>query len=132
KYKYSQPYRRPLGSYPSLVHQRTRDPAFAVPRPHDVVVDVQAPAIAQPTAPQRRHHDFAVRCDPVLVRHQSIPEGAQMFVVEEFIIECKKALTENEPRKAIREVVTRAVSDSSSVANALEHHHAGITLLHNT
>jgi predicted metal-dependent enzyme (double-stranded beta helix superfamily) len=55
-----------------------------------------------------------------------------MFVVEEFIAECQHALTEQEPRRAIREVLTRAVADSSAVATALEHHRAGITLLHNT
>ena len=54
-----------------------------------------------------------------------------MFVIEEFITECQQALTEQEPRRAVREVLTRAVSDPSSVASALEHHHAGITLLHN-
>jgi len=55
-----------------------------------------------------------------------------MFDVDDFITECRQALEENEPRKAIREVLTRAVSDSSAVADRLEHHHAGITLLHNT
>jgi predicted metal-dependent enzyme (double-stranded beta helix superfamily) len=55
-----------------------------------------------------------------------------MFDTDEFIMECQQALKETEPRRAVREVVTRAVADSSSVANALEHHHAGITLLHNT
>jgi predicted metal-dependent enzyme (double-stranded beta helix superfamily) len=55
-----------------------------------------------------------------------------MFVIEEFISDCQKALTENEPRTAVREVLSRAVADAASVASALEHHHAGITLLHNT
>jgi predicted metal-dependent enzyme (double-stranded beta helix superfamily) len=55
-----------------------------------------------------------------------------MFVIEEFITECQQALTETESRRAIREVLTRAVADATSVAGALEHHHAGITLLHNT
>jgi len=55
-----------------------------------------------------------------------------MFVVEEFISDCQKALTENEPRTAVREVLSRAVADATAVADALEHHHAGITLLHNT
>src|SRR5690348_3879630 len=55
-----------------------------------------------------------------------------MFVIEEFISDCRKALTENEPRTAVREVLSRAVADAPSVASALEHHHAGITLLHNT
>ncbi len=55
-----------------------------------------------------------------------------MFEIDEFITECQQALKETEPRRAVREVLTRAVADSSSVANTLEHHHAGITLLHNT
>lgn len=55
-----------------------------------------------------------------------------MFVIEEFINDCRKALTENEPRTAVREVVSRAVADATGVASALQHHHAGITLLHNT
>src|SRR5687768_5163258 len=55
-----------------------------------------------------------------------------MFDVEAFITECRQALEEHEPRTAIREVLSRAVSDSSAVAGALEHHRAGITLLHNT
>lgn len=55
-----------------------------------------------------------------------------MFEIDEFIKDCQQALTENEPRTAIREVLGRAVDDATSVAAALEHHHAGITLLHNT
>ena len=54
-----------------------------------------------------------------------------MFI-DEFIMECQQALNETEPRRAVREAVTRAVADAPAVANALEHHHAGITLLHNT
>lgn len=55
-----------------------------------------------------------------------------MFVIEEFITECQQALNEQEPRRAVREALTRAVADSSGVANALEHHRAGLTVLHNT
>jgi predicted metal-dependent enzyme (double-stranded beta helix superfamily) len=55
-----------------------------------------------------------------------------VFEIDEFVNDCRQALTENEPRRAIREVLSRAVSDASSVATALEHHHAGITLLHNS
>ncbi|MEY2421118.1 MAG: hypothetical protein QOI95_1185 [Acidimicrobiaceae bacterium] len=55
-----------------------------------------------------------------------------VFDIDEFVQDCRGALTEQEPRRAVREVLTRAVSDPSAVANALEHHHAGITLLHNT
>ena len=55
-----------------------------------------------------------------------------MFEIDEFVNDCRQALTENEPRRAIREVLSRTVSDASTVADALEHHHAGITLLHNS
>jgi predicted metal-dependent enzyme (double-stranded beta helix superfamily) len=55
-----------------------------------------------------------------------------MFVIDDFINDCQLALSENEPRRAVREVLTRAVADASAVADSLEHHHAGITLLHNT
>jgi predicted metal-dependent enzyme (double-stranded beta helix superfamily) len=58
-------------------------------------------------------------------------DGA-VFVVDDFIAECQQAVAEQEPRRAVREALTRAVADSSGVATALEHHHAGITLLHNT
>ena len=53
-----------------------------------------------------------------------------MFDVDEFIKDCQDALAENEPRRAVREVLGREVSAASSVADALEHHHAGITPLH--
>ena len=53
-----------------------------------------------------------------------------MFDVDEFIKECRRALTENEPRRAVREVLTREVADASAVAGVLEHHRAGITPLH--
>ena len=55
-----------------------------------------------------------------------------MFVIDEFINDCQQALIESEPRRAVREALSRAVANSSAVANALEHHRAGITLLHNT
>ena len=54
-----------------------------------------------------------------------------MFVIDDFINDCQLALTENEPRRAVREVLSRAVADAQAVASTLEHHHAGITLLHN-
>lgn len=55
-----------------------------------------------------------------------------MFVIEEFISDCQHALKDNEPRAAVREVLSRAVAEPSKVAAALDHHQAGITLLHNT
>src|SRR3954447_18468626 len=56
--------------------------------------------------------------------------GRAVFDVDEFIKECRGARTENEPRRAVREVLTRAVSDPAAVATALEHEHAGIAPLH--
>ena len=53
-----------------------------------------------------------------------------MFDVDEFIKDCQAALSENEPRRAVREVLTRELSNPADVAGALEHHHAGITPLH--
>jgi predicted metal-dependent enzyme (double-stranded beta helix superfamily) len=55
-----------------------------------------------------------------------------VFDIDAFIGECEQAIAEGEPRRAIRETVTRAVSDAGAVASALEHHHAGITVLHNS
>ena len=53
-----------------------------------------------------------------------------MFEVDELIKECREALAENEPRGAIREVLSRTLENASEVAAALDHHHAGITALH--
>jgi predicted metal-dependent enzyme (double-stranded beta helix superfamily) len=53
-----------------------------------------------------------------------------VFDMDEFIKNCEGALAENEPRRAVRELLTRSVSDASAVAAALDHHHAGITPLH--
>src|SRR5205823_67215 len=57
-------------------------------------------------------------------------KGVVVFDVDEFIKDCQAALSENDPRRAIREVLTREVSNASDVAGALDHHHAGITTLH--
>ena len=57
-------------------------------------------------------------------------KGVVVFDVDEFIKDCQAALSENEPRRAIREVLTREMSNASDVAGALEHHHAGIIPLH--
>ena len=53
-----------------------------------------------------------------------------MFDVDEFIKTCRGALSENEPRRAMREVLARSVSESSVVSATLQHDHAGITPLH--
>jgi predicted metal-dependent enzyme (double-stranded beta helix superfamily) len=53
-----------------------------------------------------------------------------MFDVDELIKDCERAVQENDSRRAIREVLDRAVADSSAVAGALEHDRAGLNLLH--
>lgn len=53
-----------------------------------------------------------------------------MFDVDEFIRHCQCALSENEPRRAIREVLSREVTASATVAASLEHDSAGINVLH--
>jgi predicted metal-dependent enzyme (double-stranded beta helix superfamily) len=55
-----------------------------------------------------------------------------MFDVDELIKDCQAALDDSEPRRAVREALTRVLADASTVANALQHQRAGITPLHNT
>ena len=42
-----------------------------------------------------------------------------MFDVEQFVCECQAALTESEPRRAVKEVLERAVAAPDQVAEAL-------------
>ena len=53
-----------------------------------------------------------------------------MFDVDEFIKDCEQALEENDRRRAIREVLDRAVAEAPSVAAVLEHDHGGLNVLH--
>jgi predicted metal-dependent enzyme (double-stranded beta helix superfamily) len=55
-----------------------------------------------------------------------------MFDVDEFIEACIAANGEDEPRRAVREVLERAVSAPGDVADALAPTEAGFTLLHHT
>lgn len=55
-----------------------------------------------------------------------------VFDIDAFVEECESAVAEGEPRRAVREVLARAVDEPGAVAGVLEHHHAGITLLHNS
>jgi predicted metal-dependent enzyme (double-stranded beta helix superfamily) len=52
-----------------------------------------------------------------------------VFDVDDLIADCRSALAESEPRRAVREVVARAVS-SPGVAEALAPSEGGLTLLH--
>ncbi len=53
-----------------------------------------------------------------------------MFDLETFLADCQDAGAETEPRHAIRELLTRTVTQSDAVADALRPKEAGITLLH--
>jgi predicted metal-dependent enzyme (double-stranded beta helix superfamily) len=53
-----------------------------------------------------------------------------MFDIDEFIGECRAAVAEPEPRRAVRETLERAVSDPAAVGDALAPTEGGLTLLH--
>ncbi len=53
-----------------------------------------------------------------------------MFDIDEFINDCRDARAETEPRRAIKEVLERAVSDARAVGDALRPTEGGINLLH--
>ena len=53
-----------------------------------------------------------------------------MFDLDDFLARCQSARAEAEPRRAIREVLTRTLATPSAVAAALAPTEAGITMLH--
>ena len=53
-----------------------------------------------------------------------------MFDLDAFLTDCRDAAGETEPRRAVRELLTRTVARSDAVADALRPKKAGITLLH--
>jgi predicted metal-dependent enzyme (double-stranded beta helix superfamily) len=53
-----------------------------------------------------------------------------MFDLDQFIAECRGAVAEDEPRRATREVLERALDRPGEVADALLPAEGGITLLH--
>jgi predicted metal-dependent enzyme (double-stranded beta helix superfamily) len=53
-----------------------------------------------------------------------------VFDVEEFVQACRAALAEEEPRRAVREVVESAVGARSQLSDTLRPQAAGFTLLH--
>jgi predicted metal-dependent enzyme (double-stranded beta helix superfamily) len=55
-----------------------------------------------------------------------------MFDLDDFIEECERARAETEPRRAIREVLERAVSRPDDVADVMRPTEGGLTLLHHT
>jgi predicted metal-dependent enzyme (double-stranded beta helix superfamily) len=52
-----------------------------------------------------------------------------MFDIDEFLGECREARNEDEPRRAIREVLARALERPDDVASALRPAEGGLTLL---
>ena len=53
-----------------------------------------------------------------------------MFDLDDFIGRCEDALTDAEPRRAVREVLERSVAIPNDVADALKPTDAGFSLLH--
>jgi predicted metal-dependent enzyme (double-stranded beta helix superfamily) len=53
-----------------------------------------------------------------------------MYDTEAFVEECRQALTESEPRLAVRDVVRQAVATPAPVAETLRPERAGLTMLH--
>jgi predicted metal-dependent enzyme (double-stranded beta helix superfamily) len=58
------------------------------------------------------------------------PGGSAMFDTDAFLDDCVSAAGEAEPRRAIKEVLERAVADPAAVAGALPPERSGITKLH--
>lgn len=53
-----------------------------------------------------------------------------MFDLDDFITSCQEARAESDPRRAVREVLERALRSPDDVADALAPTEAGFTLLH--
>jgi predicted metal-dependent enzyme (double-stranded beta helix superfamily) len=53
-----------------------------------------------------------------------------MFDIDNFLSDCTAALGESESRRAIREVLARAMAGHSAVADALDHSVAGLNILY--
>src|SRR5262245_3532197 len=52
------------------------------------------------------------------------------FDLEEFLASCREAAKETEPRRAIREVLQRALADPAAVAETMRPERGGLALLH--
>jgi predicted metal-dependent enzyme (double-stranded beta helix superfamily) len=55
-----------------------------------------------------------------------------MFDLDDFVNRCIEAGSEDEPRRAVREVLTRSLTEADAMADVLAPSEAGITLLHHT
>lgn len=54
-----------------------------------------------------------------------------MFDIDQFVVECREALVEDQPHRAVREAMQRALAAPGQVADALGPRDGGLTLLHN-
>jgi predicted metal-dependent enzyme (double-stranded beta helix superfamily) len=52
-----------------------------------------------------------------------------MFDIDDFIINCQSAIAESEPRRAIKDVVQRAVANGDDIADAFQPTEGGINLV---
>ena len=53
-----------------------------------------------------------------------------MFDIDQFVVDCRTALGDGQPRGAVREVLERTVATPDQVAAALDPREGGFTLLH--
>lgn len=53
-----------------------------------------------------------------------------VFDVEDFVAQCQAAMQETEPRRAIREVLDRALTNPSAIGEALKPEEGGLNTLH--
>jgi predicted metal-dependent enzyme (double-stranded beta helix superfamily) len=54
-----------------------------------------------------------------------------MFDIDEFLKQCQEAIAEDEPRRAVREILERTMSRPTEVAEALDPTEGGLNILHN-
>jgi predicted metal-dependent enzyme (double-stranded beta helix superfamily) len=59
-----------------------------------------------------------------------VREGGTVFDLDAFVVDCKAAAAETEPRTAIVEVLRRTMADASAVADALDPQEGGLTIVH--
>ena len=55
-----------------------------------------------------------------------------MFDIDSFVVDCREALHEAEPRRAVREVLLRALDKPSSVADALAKERGGMEVIYSS
>jgi len=55
-----------------------------------------------------------------------------MFDIDDLIVDLRAAVDETEPRRAVREVLERTMSEPDEVAAAMDPQEGGITLVHHT